>query len=166
MWRLQFILSYNNIGVIFPKGFYLHFSNFYISKDGIVYYCNKLIETPHIKYFLMIRLIALLDALLYCVFFPFNMLFYTLYFIFSFIIFFILLFTLPFKFNLCRRSVDIEYTNRSAWILLVYSSMFSLLALLVAISHLIFIPFQLLIPELMFMVFKQHTWMCDPVDIK
>ena len=161
IFNLNFHISGNSyhIGIDFTKGIFLHLLNsgLYISKNGIHHYLKKAsCSCPSLLYLLFARLISLLEIPLFILTLPFSILIYTFVFVLASPLLLLSCLTCPFKFNTCFSNSTGILTNRQITKLISLFVLGSLLSLLKVLLLTISIPFQILAPELLFMVCRLH----------
>lgn len=158
-----------DIGINFPKGIFLHFFSpeLYISKDGVAemittgygnscsYGCVKSIP---------VRLVALLEAMLFVISLPFQLIAYVLFLLAGLFAGLVLLPTCCCEFKLCCSGnfLGNVATNRNmcrlGWIYFICS----IIAIAYLIAYIVLIPFQIISPEFCVYVLKYHRWNTTP----
>lgn len=103
---------------------------------------------------LPIRLLALLETIIFLIGLPFQILIYAISLVIGLLTGIVLLVTLPCSFDLCIKN----FTNRTLCASGFIVFITSIVSLFWLIAYTILIPFQLLIPELCVFVFKYHKW--------
>jgi len=153
-----------DIGISTPKGLRLrlrlrlrlHFygPKIYISKDGIYYYLSNY---DCISFFIS-RLIGLINATFFLALFIFMMVSHIIIGIFIILIELFLILTLCFKFKTCikKTSSDESNTNRELFVVLIFLFGHNLLTNLALLFHLILRSLQVVIPEFISLLLKQH----------
>jgi hypothetical protein len=152
-----------HIGFNLPKGPYIHSfnNNFYLSKDGIYQSLQQCYKEGNFGYFFIARGLALLEAIMYLICFPFMVVAYLIIALISLIMALPLTLLLPFNFEFCCCNTFMSIaipTNRAAcgvfWLIFAES----LLSILYGLIYCITSPFQIVVPEFTQLLLQQHRW--------
>ena len=151
-----------NFGINFPKGIFVHYGNFLVSKEGVHKIIYECYNTKNPLLFFLARFYGLLDTILFFMILPIMMIVYLTFILFFLMNSFWLSFTLPFKFKINIPCIKLNdgntLTNRSlckAIYLLLGSA---ILTFFVIIVYCIMTPLQILLPELTAFIFQLHKW--------
>ena len=153
-----------SVGVIFPKGAYITFGrDFSISKDGIAKVLSY--NNGCCNFFgrmLLARLLAILETITFVMMLPFMLLIY----IFIFVIMTppLIIFIIPGLIcarkltggNVSSSSCATKFTAFNAFVFTYW--LCSFISLLVIITEIILIPFQIIVPELTAMLLCVQAW--------
>ena len=159
------IVSGHDIGANFPKGFYLHLfgPEFYISKDGLALMTKKYYGDAFrigLCMAIPLRFFALLEAILYLISIPFQLIGYAIVMFLG--VFFGLFFlpTLFWDFQLCCRGKFLgkQATNRNICLIAWMFFWLSILALFYIAAYTVLLPIQILFPEFCVYVLRFHKW--------